>query len=454
MNIKVLNKEEVRMIYDTHMQMDFPPQEVKPYGKMIQLMEMGRYECLGLYDEEQLCAYAFLVLNQEEMTLLLDYLAVPNMIRGSGYGSRMLKELRKWYEDWNGIYIESEALRTSEDDEQLKIRRRRLDFYQKNGAVLTRVKTEVFGTEYTIFYVPISGKAADHDQELEQIYQKMFLTEKSRNRVRAWNRSMRLNSVRRWDAQKKKLEESRSLMQALGISEVHPPKIIAFAGGGGKTSTMFQLADELAECGKKVLVTTTTHFQSLRPDTTAEISCLDELRDDMWPSDGILTVGRPAGQKLAMPIGMEKKDWRNAIPSCCDVVLLEADGAKRMAFKVPREGEPVYPAGTEMIIACVGLSVLGKTYREGCFRFEREGGWTGKDPDERITAQGIAEILMDERGSAKGLKAMQEDNSAVSYRILLNQADTDRDWEEAAQIIRHIRQEVQENCAVTQYFIV
>ena len=35
-------------------------------------------------------------------------------------------------------------------------------------------------------------------------------------------------------------------------------EIISFVGGGGKTTTMFSLAEELKAMGKKVLVTTTT----------------------------------------------------------------------------------------------------------------------------------------------------------------------------------------------------
>ena len=49
--------------------------------------------------------------------------------------------------------------------------------------------------------------------------------------------------------------------------DVNSKKIISVVGGGGKTSLIFRLAEELAEQGKKVIVTTTTHiaFEPERP---------------------------------------------------------------------------------------------------------------------------------------------------------------------------------------------
>ena len=49
--------------------------------------------------------------------------------------------------------------------------------------------------------------------------------------------------------------------------DVNSKKIISVVGGGGKTSLIFRLAEELAEQGTKVIVTTTTHiaFEPERP---------------------------------------------------------------------------------------------------------------------------------------------------------------------------------------------
>ena len=50
-----------------------------------------------------------------------------------------------------------------------------------------------------------------------------------------------------------------SLYQALHLDE--QTKIIAFVGGGGKTTLLYALAGELQRRGQSVVVTTTTHMQ-------------------------------------------------------------------------------------------------------------------------------------------------------------------------------------------------
>ena len=54
------------------------------------------------------------------------------------------------------------------------------------------------------------------------------------------------------------------LHEALDIC-LHKPAVIAFVGGGGKTTAMFRLAHELKALGKKVLVTTTTNIAQPEP---------------------------------------------------------------------------------------------------------------------------------------------------------------------------------------------
>ena len=61
-------------------------------------------------------------------------------------------------------------------------------------------------------------------------------------------------------------------------------------------------------------------------------------------------------------------------------VLIEADGAKGFPLKVPSDREPVVRRETELVVCTAGISALGKTFREACFRWEllpehlRDGG--------------------------------------------------------------------------------
>jgi probable selenium-dependent hydroxylase accessory protein YqeC len=366
----------------------------------------------------------------------------------------MLKELRTRYPDRNGIYIESEALRTSADADELMVRRRRLDFYEKNGCELTCVKTDVYGVEYSIFYIPLLVKQPDHDEELDHIYRMMFSEKAYANHVRAWHRSLRLHFARRWSDKAGDFVECASVMDALGFRKDQVTKIVALVGGGGKTSTMFQLADELAECGKKVLVTTTTHFNSLRPGETVEIVDSKEITAELWAGRRVLTAGRPVGKgKLAMPEGLDQSDEVERLLSLCDVILVEADGAARRPLKVPRAGEPVFLPGTGAVIACAGLSCVGTSFADRCFRFDTEGAWLEQSAEDPIEPEDIAKILSDVRGGQKDVQEMTTDGKACEFRLLLNQADDEKYLEYARRVARRLPKEMREACIVTNYML-
>ena len=53
--------------------------------------------------------------------------------------------------------------------------------------------------------------------------------------------------------------ENKNLIEALEI-DVEKEKVITLVGGGGKTTTMFKLAEEISNLSKKTIVTTTTHM--------------------------------------------------------------------------------------------------------------------------------------------------------------------------------------------------
>ena len=51
----------------------------------------------------------------------------------------------------------------------------------------------------------------------------------------------------RWDPEKQNFEETESVLAALGFADWRTlPRVISIVGAGGKTSTMYDLAEELA----------------------------------------------------------------------------------------------------------------------------------------------------------------------------------------------------------------
>ena len=138
-----MNEKEITKIYETRMTRDFPPMELKPLHNIIDMMEQGIYESLFVYDQEPV-GYALVLLPKGISYGLLDYLGTFSEKRNQGYGGQVLEELRKYYQD-RTLMIESEY---PEDAPDRKMAVRRLQFYQRNGAVDTGVESRIFGAHY------------------------------------------------------------------------------------------------------------------------------------------------------------------------------------------------------------------------------------------------------------------------------------------------------------------
>ncbi len=118
--------------------------------------------------------------------------------------------------------------------------------------------------------------------------------------------------------------------------------VISFVGAGGKTSCMLELARNLAAQGKKVLVTTTTHME--HPLNLDKSGCVDASVEEILEQlkkNGFVIAGSRAEQPGKIK-GLPVSVWEQ-VKKKADVILVEADGAKRFPMKVPGNQEPVIP---------------------------------------------------------------------------------------------------------------
>jgi hypothetical protein len=120
MQLRTLNAQALTALYQTELVRAFPPTELKPLKSMLTLMEQGRYEALGMYDEDGLHGYALFWLEPGIPFALLDYFGTLEGQRGSGLGTKMLDLLAEHYRNYRGIFGEAEGV-FSPDPEEAKL---------------------------------------------------------------------------------------------------------------------------------------------------------------------------------------------------------------------------------------------------------------------------------------------------------------------------------------------
>ena len=177
MEIREISREALKPIYDQHMKNDFPADELKPWAAISALYDRGVYQSLGLYEGEELLAYACLTRQAEAAWLLLDYYAVCAAYRSHGYGSQFLTMLWDSLRDTQGIFVEIELITSAKDDDERQIRTRRRQFYLRNGLTATRMRTKLFGVDYEMLFMPCQGPELGDEallKELAKVYQTML----------------------------------------------------------------------------------------------------------------------------------------------------------------------------------------------------------------------------------------------------------------------------------------
>ena len=142
--------------------------------------------------------------------------------------------------------------------------------------------------------------------------------------------------------------------------------LISLCGAGGKTSTLFWLAEYFYQQGKRVLITTTTrmflpapsHYRELiiETDPVRQLTRCQALPDG--PTLVALfshldeRTGKVAGPDLRQ-IDLLKGQQR------FDLILVEADGAHHKLLKVPALHEPCIPHQSDWVIALLGGAMVG-----------------------------------------------------------------------------------------------
>lgn len=177
--IKELSNDAISSTFQSSMQKDFPVEELKPLEFIMKLKERDLYLCYGLYEETTLCGYAFLCKSKEKKCLLLDYLAIFDQYRSSGFGSLFLNKLKENCSDYDGIILEVESTSLDLPNNILETRMRRISFYERNGVFKTIYSAIVREVLFDIMYLPCKKNLEELNvlEEIKVLYTSMFSKE-------------------------------------------------------------------------------------------------------------------------------------------------------------------------------------------------------------------------------------------------------------------------------------
>jgi probable selenium-dependent hydroxylase accessory protein YqeC len=201
-------------------------------------------------------------------------------------------------------------------------------------------------------------------------------------------------------------ERDSVLTGALGLKK---GEVISLTGAGGKTTLMFRLAKELFLKGKRVVTTTTTKI--LEPASGETVSLfinLDEEELKQFVHKHLdeykhITIARErleSGKLKGVSSDLVNDFWNS---NEIDYIIIEADGAAGRPVKAPREGEPVIPSSTTLVVAILGVDgVEREVNEENVFQAERVSKLTGIPIGKKMTDEAMAILMTHPEGIFKG----------------------------------------------------
>ena len=213
-------------------------------------------------------------------------------------------------------------------------------------------------------------------------------------------------------------KEYSTCMEALSW-KFEKSQLVAVVGAGGKTTIIHMLARELSALGYRVVITTTTHM--MKP----ERDCYEwENMPELQPGDVIYLGADCENGKIMKP----KELSFVTLKERADMILVEADGSKKMPLKVPAEHEPVIPKETDLVIGVLGFHSVGRRVKEVSHRVSDVEAFLQKKGEDLVTVKDLKAISFHKQGLLKQVKS--------PYRIIWNRWNHEEiEWDREESLI-------------------
>lgn len=185
----------------------------------------------------------------------------------------------------------------------------------------------------------------------------------------------------------------------LDLIDGGPPGVCAaLLGGGGKTTLLERLGDELAKKHDTVLVSSLTktwgHLadRAIKPETALR----DGLTNHASRHNPVWVLGEREGPHKTAGISEAELD---SLRQQSNASVFECDGARNLPLKVHLPHDPAVPAFATHVIILVGAEVVGTSLNDGLIHRPAEfARYWSIDPAWPVDAEFVTEVISTRRG--------------------------------------------------------
>lgn len=223
------------------------------------------------------------------------------------------------------------------------------------------------------------------------------------------------------------------------LLDLPPRPLISIVGAGGKTTTMYTLASELARRGSRVITTTTTNIYFPKQGETgtliitAETPALLKMVSAAWEQHQRVTVaGKAIGTDKIGGLQLDQP-YELLMKSGADVVIVEADGARHKMIKAPAEHEPAVPPQTNVALLMMSAEAINQPLsRDIAHRAERVVAVLTINQGGILTPALVAKLMMSEQGGMKNIPGM------AKVYVLITHVTEER-WDGVREVVELVR---------------
>lgn len=217
------------------------------------------------------------------------------------------------------------------------------------------------------------------------------------------------------------------------IFNIQKGDIVSIVGSGGKTSLLFKLAQELKN-DYNVLISTSTRLKIPKAaDYDYLYYNLDSyIKNKNNTNKGITVISKDIDINSNKLIGINE-EILNILKANFDIVLLEADGSKKLPLKGWKSYEPPVLEMTTKTIGVMPVNLINKKVdKDFIYGFDEFNILT--DFSEYISFEAIGKICSRDNGLFK--------NSKGQLYLFLNKADNCEDIKNAKKINSYFKQAI------------